>query len=412
LSTLFSRQLFQGEIVKLTFSAVIPLGLVVSVFQARPALSQTKPGSIFKVVQTPNENFNSDLFAASASSPNDIWAVGQSAIHFDGAKWTAFQAPFINGENTALLQGVVDISPTLAWAVGNESNNGGSLFQQVIERWDGKEWSVFPNPKFPPNSEATLFATTSTSGNDIWAVGDFVEIDTNLDFNLFEHWDGTAWTATTVQVAENSFESLSGASADAANDAWAVGWAAPLSAGSNEPLAIHWNGTNWVSAVTPHVGEGANQLNAVLALAPNDVWAVGFSTPDAPPQQSATLTLIEHFDGANWAVVPSPNIGPHSVNQSNRLLGLTANSPKDIWAFGSYFAADGSGHQMTLLLHYDGTNWTIAPSPNPTKGNFLDDLLFAGVTLSAGNVWIFGGEAEFQNNHGIETLALHAAPGN
>jgi hypothetical protein len=93
------------------------------------------------------------------------------------------------------------------------------------------------------------------------------------------------------------------------------------------------------------------------------------------------------------------------------LLGLTANSENDIWAFGSYFAADGSGHQMTLLLHWDGTSWKIAPSPNPTKGDFLDDLLFAGVTPSAGNVWIFGGEAEFQNDHGIETLALHATTG-
>ena len=47
----------------------------------------------------------------------------------------------------------------------------------------------------------------------------------------------------------------------------------------------------------------------MLALAPNDAWAVGFSTPVAPPKQAATLTLIEHFDGTSWAVVPSPNVG-------------------------------------------------------------------------------------------------------
>ena len=41
---------------KLTFSAAILLGLAVAMFQATPALSQTKPGSIFKVVPTPNEN--------------------------------------------------------------------------------------------------------------------------------------------------------------------------------------------------------------------------------------------------------------------------------------------------------------------------------------------------------------------
>lgn len=399
---------------KLTFSAAVLFGLAVAVSQATPALSQTGPGSVFKVVPTPNENFNSNLFAASASSPNDIWAVGQSTIHFDGTKWTAFQAPFINGQNSAFLQGVVDISPTLAWAVGNSSEGGRGTFQQIIEQWDGKKWKVFPNPTFPPNSQADLFAITSITANDIWAVGNLVQDLSNggaLSFNLFEHWNGTAWTPTLINT--NAFEALTGVSADATNDAWAVGWVAPLNAGDTTTTrAIHWDGTEWTDVTTPlNVGHGPNQLNALLALAPNDAWAVGDSTP-GKPEESATLTLILHWDGTSWKVVPSPNVGPKTHSQSNRLFGLTANSANDIWAFGSYFAADGSGHQMTLLLHWDGTSWEIAPSPNPTKGNFLDDTLFAGVTPSADNVWIFGGEAEFQNNHGIETLALHTATGN
>ena len=134
---------------------------------------------------------------------------------------------------------------------------------------------MFPNPKFPPNSEAILFAMASISANDIWAVGDFLQIDKNLDFNLFEHWDGTTWTATTVRVTKSPFESLSGASADATNDAWAVGFQgfAP------QILAKHWDGTKWRTAATPQVAGNNNKLNAVLALAPNDAWAVGFSTP-------------------------------------------------------------------------------------------------------------------------------------
>jgi hypothetical protein len=381
------------------------LGLAAAILQGTPANAQTGAGSIFHVVPTPNGNkSNNGLFAASASSANDIWAVGDSTIHFDGTKWTAFPAPLINGELTADLQGVVDISPTLAWAVGNVTL--GANPGQIIEQWNGTKWSLFPNPTFPPNSQADLFAMTSTSANDIWAVGNLVQDLSNggsLSFNLFEHWNGAAWTPTLINT--NTFEALTGVSEDAINDAWAVGWVAPLTAGSNEPLAIHWNGTNWISAPTPHVGQGENELNAVLALAPNDVWAVGFSTPKAPPQQSATLTLIEHFDGTSWTVVPSPNVGPHSVNQSNRLLGLTANSPTDIWAFGSFFAADGSGHQMTLLLHWDGTSWKIAPSPNPTKGTFVSDLLFAGVVPSEGNVWIFG---DFSI---VDTLAIHTTAG-
>jgi hypothetical protein len=368
--------------VKRTFGAAMLLGLTVALFQGSPAQGQTATGPILQVVPTPNENSNSELLAASASSPNDIWAVGQSTIHFDGTTWTAFPAPMIKGDNDSFLQGVVDISPTLAWAAGNVT--GGAHPGQVIEQWNGTKWSLFPGPKFGKKDQADVFAMTASSANDVWAIGSLVNLGTGRVSPLFEHWNGTAWTATTEE-SNNQF--LFGASADAANDAWAVGFS-----GSDniETSAVHWDGTNWKSVATPNVGEGTNKLNAVLALAPNDVWAVGFSTPVAPPKHAATLTLIEHFDGTSWAVVPSPNVGPNGANQSNRLLGSTANSANDIWAFGSYFEADGSGHQMTLLLHWDGTSWTVASSPSPTKGGLPCDLLWAGVVSSPRDVWILG----------------------
>jgi len=382
--------------VRLTLSAITFFGLSVALFQDSPAQGQTATGSTFEVVRTPNENPNSELFAASASSPNDIWAVGQSTIHFDGTTWTAFPAPMIKGDNNSFLQGVVAISPTLAWAAGNVTD--GAHPGQVIEQWNGTRWSLFPGPKFGKKDQADVFAMTASSAHDVWAIGSLMNRGTGLVSPLFEHWNGTSWTATTV---ESNHEFLFGASADATNDAWAAGFN-----GSNniETAAMHWDGANWKSVATPNVGEGTNKLNAVLALAPNDVWAVGFSTPVALPEQAATLTLIEHFDGTSWTVVPSPNVGPNSANQSNRLLGLTATSANDIWAFGSYFPADGSGHQMTLLLHWDGISWTIAPSPSPAKGGFPCDLLWAGVAPSPGNLWILGSVHD-------GTLAMHMTTG-
>jgi hypothetical protein len=389
--------------VRLTLSAVLFFSLAAVLMQNMPAQGQSPAGSIFKVVQTPNHNFNNGLQAASASSPTDIWAVGQSTMHFDGTKWTSFAAPLIKGDNTSYLGGVVDISPTLAWAAGTvnigETNPG-----QVIEQWDGTQWSEFQGPRFAKGDEPNVKAMASTSANDVWAIGSLLSDGGQLLSFLFEHWDGTAWTATSL-ISGDAF--LFGASADAPNDAWAVGFSGPEN-DSSRTLAMRWDGTSWKIVATPSVGSGANQLNGVLALAPNNVWAVGFSTPVAPPKQAATLTLIEHFDGTNWTVVPSPNVGPNSMYQSNRLFGLTANSSTDIWAFGSVFAADGSGHQATLLLHWDGTSWTIAPSPNPTKGGFLSDLLFAGVVPSPGNVWIFGTEDEPPHSG---TLAIHTTTG-
>jgi hypothetical protein len=382
--------------VKLTFSAVIIFGLTVAWFQTSSAQGRNAASLTFQIVPTPNENSNSELLAASAYSPNDIWAVGQSTIHFDGTTWTAFPAPMIKGDNNSFLQGVVALSPTLAWAAGNVTV--GPHPGQVIEQWNGTKWSLVRGPKFGRKYQANVFAMTSSSANDVWAIGNLVNLGTDEVSPLFERWNGTAWTVTTV---ESNNEFLFGASADATNDAWAVGFNGSDNIGT---AAMHWDGANWKSVTTPNVGEGTNKLNAVLSLAPNDVWAVGFSTPVAPPKQAATQTLIEHFDGTSWAVVPSPNVGPNTANQSNRLLGVTANSANDIWAFGSYFPTDGSGHQMTLLLHWDGISWSIAPSPSPTKGGFPCDLLWAGVAPSPGNLWILGSAHD-------ETLAIHMTTG-
>lgn len=368
------------------------------------ARSQTDASSIFQAVTTPNENFDNGLQAASASSPTDIWAVGQSTIHYDGTSWTAFPAPGIKGDNTGYLAGVVDISPTLAWAAGTV-NVGLANPGQVIEQWNGTAWSVYPGPKFAKGDQPSIEAMAYTSANDIWAIGSLL-VDGEELFFLIEHWDGTSWTATELDSGD-AF--IFGASADATNDVWAVGFNGPENDDS-VTLALRYNGSTWETIPTPNVGAGANQLNGVLALAPNDVWAVGFSTSVAPPESAPTLTLIEHYDGNAWAVVPSPNVGPHSGYQSNRLFGLAANSSNDVWAFGSYFAADGSGQQGTLLEHWDGTSWTIQPSPNPTKksADFISDLLFAGVVPAPGNIWIFGAEDEAPHEG---TLAIHTTTG-
>ena len=364
----------------LTRPGLLAFGLVLGV----NFLHAQAPG-VFTVVPTPNENFDNGLIAASASSASDIWAVGQSTIHFNGTTWTAFQAPLIRGDNTGTLGGVVDISPTLAWAVGTVTQGP----NQVIERWNGTEWTQFPNPSFPPHNTPELFAMTSISANDIWAVGDVNVEGLRLD-SLFEHWNGSTWTVVTLNTGGAPI--LSGASAHAANDVWAVGY---NFGGPKTTLAEHWNGQNWNTVATVNVGNGDNQLNNVLALASTNVWAVGASAPEA---NAPTLTLIEHFDGTRWTVVPSPNMG----TASNRLFGITALSPTSIYAFGSYFAEDGSGNQMTLLLHWNGINWTVTPSLDPTNRSFLSDILWAGVVPSPGNIWIFGDE------DATETLAIRA----
>jgi hypothetical protein len=77
---------------------------------------------------------------------------------------------------------------------------------------------------------------------------------------------------------------------------------------------------------------------------------------------------------------------------------------------------DPSGYGFdSLVVHGDGNEWTIIPSPNPRNDpNFINNELMTGVVPSPGNVWIFG--EQFDSPHGVCTdgnctLALHTTSG-
>jgi hypothetical protein len=271
----------------------------------------------------------------------------------------------------------------------------------VIEQWNGSVWTVYPGPNFPAGSEPEIWSMTTVSPTDIWAAGSVLTSDQAL-LALFEHWNGTSWTAT----PEHFYGFPNSISADAANDIWVVG---QTGTSVFQTFSEHYNGTAWSPVATPDVGTGSNILSGVLALAPNNVWAVGYSTATSKPPPNEydvpTKTLIEHYNGTSWSIVSSPNVGPNSQYQSNRLLGLTAVSPNDIWAFGSYNAASGNGDEYTLIEHWDGTSWTIATSPTPHNGNPINDILHGGVVTGPGDVWIVGSEDVFS------TLVLHTTGG-
>jgi hypothetical protein len=161
---------------------------------------------------------------------------------------------------------------------------------------------------------------------------------------------------------------LQAVSASAPDAAWTVGWQStdpyPLTAydvTNPEPLIEHWDGTQWSQDQTPVLpGKGA-WLSGTVALASDDVWAVGARWAQKPapfkPGNYQDVTLIEHWDGAAWSVVPSPNAatGPGSGNQ---LLSVAAVSPNDIWAVGEY---DHYPRVKALSEHWDGTSWTVGP---------------------------------------------------
>lgn len=92
---------------------------------------------------------------------------------------------------------------------------------------------------------------------------------------------------------------------------------------------------------------GANARSGVSTLGTNDVWGVGTSAGGG----RSNRTLILHWDGTRWAVVPSPKVGYYSLLDS-----VSAVSRNDVWAVGG----SSTG---TLAEHWNGRRWTVAPTP-------------------------------------------------
>src|SRR5215469_4716172 len=123
-----------------------------------------------------------------------------------------------------------------------------------------------------------------------------------------------------------------------------------------------------------------NVLQGVAAISATDTWAVGYY------QSSSSLndmTLIEHWDGTQWSIVPSPNPEQDFLLT---LYGVTAISASDIWAVGYFDAAFGYSLQ-TITLHWDGSQWSIISSPHIGTG---DNVLQSVSAVSANDVWTVG----------------------
>ncbi len=117
------------------------------------------------------------------------------------------------------------------------------------------------------------------------------------------------------------------------------------------------------------------QYSGSAGSSSSDVWVVG-------AQQNNAQTLTEHFDGSAWSIVPSPNAPGSAVNF---LQSAAAFGPADVWAVGSWSMA-GPSEPETLTEHFDGKAWSIVPSVNPEAGNILQ----AVTIVNHDDVWAVG----------------------
>jgi hypothetical protein len=353
-------------------------------------------GLAWRIVTSPNSSSNTNiLFGVAATLPTDVWTVGtyydanfttQTLIeHWDGSAWTVSSSPN-PGSAGNQLNAVAALAPNDAWATGFFTD-ASFVANTLVEHWDGSSWNVVPSPNNGGNG-SYLQAVTALAADDVWAAGYYVD-DNQVNETLVEHWDGTSWNIVSSPNRGIDGSQLYGIAAASGTDIWAVG----NSGQGNGVLTLieHWDGSAWSIVDSPNPGTSGNYLQGVTMVS-GAVWTAGYYYESGHPR-----TLIEQWDGTNWNVVPSPNVG--SIGDS--LFGVSGTASNDIWTAGAYNLNNQTGTLQTLIEHWDGSNWSVATSPNQGTA---DNILYAVAALSTSDAWSVG---TFSDGINGQTLALH-----
>ena len=324
---------------------------------------------------------NSTFLGITAIAANDAWAVGTYndkfgnqytfAEHWDGTQWNYVTSPNPAGSTNSWFTAVSPTSTSDIWAVGYYFNNSVNANQTLIEHWNGAAWSIVSSPDSGTGSNF-LTGVSAIAPNNVWAVGNYSDINGHYGQRLMEHWDGTSWSLVSTPAPKKTLgTTFTAITAISASDVWTVG-SAYSTKSVTRTLTEHLNGKNWSVVASPSPGTGSlgSLLNGVAAMTTNDVWTVGEYYPSGSSTSRSTLT--EHWNGSTWSVVKSPN-APKGVSGSG-FNAVTSLSDKNVWAVGSYY--DGNFNPQSLVEYWNGTKWSIANNPNP--GTF-ENILW-GVT--------------------------------
>jgi hypothetical protein len=221
-------------------------------------------------------------------------------------------------------------------------------------------WVVSPKPFTEGVSSDHLVAASGTSPTDVWAVGTRFLIGARADDTvaLFEHWDGDNWTVAPGADTGGRGAFLTDVVALAPDDVWAVGGMYGANGGD---LIEHWDGTGWSL-----IGGSSDQSQGIETIAgagTDDIWAKSVTYPRVGGQ-SISRDIYEHWDGAAWSTLTGPiAVDPSIGTAATQVIAVGPSG--DVWAAGGKVRGFGEAGQLSgaLVERWNGERWVETSSP-------------------------------------------------
>jgi hypothetical protein len=250
--------------------------------------------------------------------------------------------------------------------------------QSLAETWNGSKWSIVPTPNPTGQTAVQLVSVSCVGPSFCMSVGNATDIATSHVVPLTEMWNGATWSIVPSPIPTGSTE-VDPSSVSCTSATFCI--AAGASGVDNAAMILQWNGTAW-SIGTPAAPTGATstQLQAVTCI--GTMWCLTVGRAAVPGQE---ITVAETWNGSTWTIVPTPNVGSGST--WSELRGVSCAGASFCQAVG--ISIDSSGNFDSLVETWTGSTWAITSSPQvpAVKYNVLDavDCVSATVCTAVGS---------------------------
>ena len=233
-------------------------------------------------------------------------------------------------------------------AVGAYSTPGTNASVILAESWNGTSWTIQPVPYPSGSSSAVLSSVSCPSATFCEATG-FAFNSFGAQTALAETWNGTAWSVQSVPVpAGDTFTSLSSVSCASATFCEAMGGSP-----GNPAFTDMWNGTSWTLQATSGGGGLVSCVSSSFCMAVNGTGATGSAI----------------WNGSSWTAQPIE--GPSGAVYTT-LDALSCSSAQACEAVGYSSDNESTAAGPSLAEAWNGTSWTVQPTPNPAGSTFTN----------------------------------------
>ncbi len=282
--------------------------------------------------------------------------------HWNGRSWTLLPNP-----PSAYLRGLSCPNSTSCFAVGY------TAVGSAVDHWNGSSWSIMHTPTPGGTGPVTLYGVSCHSTTFCFAVG--TSGPNRSQRALVEHWNGRGWSITPSPNPPGAPSvDIKGVSCPSTTSCFLVG----DDSSQGRSLVEHWNGTRWSITTSPNrAGEMGNDLNAVSCPSTTSCFAAGITASGGIA--NVYKSLVEHWDGRSWSIMTSPNPAKSFQTQ---LFGVSCHGTTSCFAVGGEGSNAGGEPGNTFVEHWNGSGWSIMASRNPsgTPGNVLNAVSCPGTT--------------------------------